>query len=198
MGRDPRVIDATFPYHVNSEGNNGGAIVFDWPDVENYMDELDRVATAYRWEVWSWCLMTTHHHLVVRAPEGAVSAGMQVLNGNHSRRTNRRHGWSGHLFENRFFSKVVDSDAYAVRANVYVVRNPVEAGVCETPADWLPCSYRATVGLDPAPPWLAVDALLALFGRDRERAVQHYIEYVHSGHGLVSDTIQATERVATG
>src|SRR5216683_4671394 len=119
---------------------------------------------------------------------------MQELNGNHSRRTNHRHERSGHLVENRFFSVVVDSDAYAVSSIVYVVRNPVEAGLCETPADWPACSYRATVGLESAPRWLAVDAVLGLFGRDRERAVRAYRDNVHSGRLPVSDTIEAVAR----
>ena len=194
MGRELRAIDPDFPYHVISRGNNRGPIVFDAVDVELFIAELGRVATKYGWEVWSWCLMTNHFHVVARTPEGALSAGMQELNGNHSRRTNHRHGRNGHLVENRFFSVAVDSDAYAVTSNVYVVRNPVKAGLCKTPADWSACSYRATVGFEPAPRWLAVDAVLGLFGRDRDRAARAYRDYVHSGQVPVSDTIERLSR----
>ena len=194
MGRELRAIDPDFPYHVISRGNNSGPIVFDAVDVELFIAELGRVATKHDWEVWSWCLMTNHFHVVARTPEGALSLGMQELNGNHSRRTNHRHGRSGHLVENRFFSVAVDSDAYAVSSNIYVVRNPVKAGLCKTPGDWSACSYRATAGLEPAPRWLSVDAVLDLFGRDRERAVRAYRDYVHSGHLPVSDTIEKLSR----
>jgi putative transposase len=194
MGCELRVIDPDFPYHTVAKGNNGASIVFDGIDVASFVAELGRVARKYRWEVWSWCLMTNHFHVVTRTPDTALSAGMQELNGNHSRRTNHRHGRSGHLFQNRFFSVIVDSDAYAVSSNVYVVRNPVKAGLCKTPADWPACSYRATVGLDPAPPWLAADSVLALFGRDKKGAVRAYTSYVHSGHLPVSDTIEEVSR----
>jgi REP element-mobilizing transposase RayT len=194
MGRELRAIEPDFPYHVISRGNNSGPIVFDAVDVELFIAELGRVATKYDWEVWSWCLMTNHFHVVARTPEGALSLGMQELNGNHGRRTNHRHSRSGHLVENRFFSVAVDSDAYAVSSNIYVVRNPVKAGLCMTPADWSACSYRATVGLEPAPRWLAVDAVLGLFGKDRERAVRAYRDYVHSGQLPVSDTIEQLSR----
>ena len=194
MGRELRVIDPHLPYHVITRGNNGGALVYDLVDIHLFVDELGRVATKHHWEVWAWCLMTTHFHIVARTPEGALSCGMQELNGNHSRRTNRRHDRSGHLVQNRFFSVAVDSDAYAVSSVVYVVRNPVKAGLCETPAAWPACSYRATAGLEPAPRWLAVDAVLALFGKDRERAVRAYCDYVHSGHLPVSDTIERLSR----
>lgn len=194
MGRELREIDPDFPYHVVSKGNNGAPIVFDAVDVEFFIAELGRVATKYDWEVWAWCLMTNHFHVVARTQDSALSLGMQELNGNHSRRTNHRHERSGHLLQNRFFSVVVDSDAYAVTSVAYVVWNPVKARLCKSPADWPACSYRATVGLESAPRWLAVDAVLGLFGRDREGAIRAYRNSVHSGRFPVSDTIEAVER----
>jgi REP element-mobilizing transposase RayT len=194
VGRETRAIDPDLPYHVITRGNNGGSLVYDRLDVELFIHDLGHVAAKYGWEVWAWCLMTNHFHLVAKTLEGALSRGMQELNGNHSRRTNRRHGRTGHLVQNRFFSVAVDSDAYAVSSVVYVVRNPVNAGLCKTPASWPACSYRATAGLEPAPRWLAVDAVLAMFGKDKERAARAYRDYVHSGHLPVSDTIEELSR----
>ena len=194
MGRELRVIDPDFPYHVITKGNNDEALVYDARDAEHFVQGLGQVATRYDWEVWSWCLMTNHVHLVVRTRENSLSRGMRELNGNHSKRVNRRHGRSGHLLRNRFFSVAVDSDAYAVSSNIYVVKNPVKAGLCRTPAEWPWCSYRATVGLEQPPAWLAVGAVLGLFGRDRKKATREYMDYVHSGHLPVSDTIERVSR----
>jgi putative transposase len=195
MGRELRVFDPVLPYHAISRGNNGGPIVFDRLDVDLFVAELGRVAARYRLEVWAWCLMTNHFHVVFRAPEGGLSEAMQALNGNHGRRTNRRHGRTGHLVQNRFFSVALESDAHVVGAVVYVVRNPVTAGLAETAAGWPASSYRATAGLEPAPAWLAVSAVRALFGNDAERAVRAYRDIVHRGHLPVSDTIEAISRL---
>jgi hypothetical protein len=127
--------------------------------------------------------MATHHHVVVRTPEGGFSRGFQLLNGNHSRRTNRRHRREAHLFKNRPFVVEVDSDAYLVTAILYVVRNPVEAGICTRAAQWPYSSYRATVGLAEPPPWLNVAALHELFGGAAE-----FERLVQDGHLPVSDT----------
>lgn len=191
VGRDLRVIDPTFPYHLISRGNNGGQIVFDRLDVDLFVTELGRVATKHRFEVWAWCLMTNHYHLVLRAPYGGLSEGMQALNGNHGRRMNGRHGRTGHLVQNRYFSVPLEADAHAVTAVVYVVNNPVKAGLSQTAAEWPASSYRATAGLESAPAWLAVEAVRALFGRDSERAIRAYRDIVHRGHLPVSDTIEA-------
>ena len=105
------------------------------------------------------------------------------MNGNHARRTNRRHEREAHLFKNRPFAKQVNSDAYLVTAILYVVRNPVEAGICTLASQWPYSSYRATVGLAEPPPWLNVAALHELFGSAAE-----FARLVQDGHLPVSDT----------
>jgi len=74
------------------------------------------------------------------------------------------------------------------RAILYVVRNPVTAGLCEHAGLWPDSSYRATVGLERAPRWLVVDQVLSLFGSSRESARAEFKRLVQSGQLLVSDT----------
>jgi len=119
------ILDPDGIYHVTSRGNNRGLITFDRTDCAGLREELGAAATKYRWEVFAWCLMPNHHHVVLRAPEGAISSGYQEINGIHARRTNRRHGRVGHLFQNRFYCGEIASDAHLISAILYVVRNPV-------------------------------------------------------------------------
>jgi putative transposase len=195
VGRNRRAQDKETVFHVVTRGNNGERIVQDTLDREMFRAELHRVAVKYHWEVWAWCLMSNHFHLVVRTPQLGLSEGMQELNGNHARRMNRRHRRTGHLVQNRFFGIELETEAHAFAAVAYVARNPLKAGLCATAAAWPDSSYRATVGLEPAPPWLAVADVLELFGRDRRRAVAEYRDIVHSGHLPVSDTIEEVSRL---
>jgi putative transposase len=183
VGRDRRIIDPDSIYHVISTGSDRGPIAWDDRDFESLFQDLAKAAVRHAWEVFAWCAMTTHHHVVVRTPQGGFSRGFQLLNGNHARRTNRRHRREAHLFKNRPFAVEVDSDAYLVAAILYVVRNPVEAGVCRHASQWPYSSYRATVGLAEPPPWLNVEALHELFGGAAE-----FARLVHDGHLPVSDT----------
>jgi hypothetical protein len=114
------------------------------------------------------------------------------MNGTHSRRTNRRYGLTDHLFRNRPLARRISSDAHLVGAIVYVVRNPVKAGLCRTAGEWPYSSYRATVGSAPAPPWLAVDEIHAFFGSTRAEARTEFARLVHERHLPVSDTEAAT------
>src|SRR4051794_37115979 len=188
MGRALRIVDPQSIYHLLTRGCNRGRIFWDLQDGETYLRELSGAATWYRWEVFAWCLMPNHHHVVLRAPELGLSEGFKALNGNYSRRTNYRYGRCDHLLRNRFAWKRITGDAHFLNVVLYVVRNPIEAGLCVRAELWPFSSYRATAGLEPAQPWLAVDRVLRLFGRTREEARLEFADTVHSGRLSVSDT----------
>ena len=188
MGRDQRGIDAESIYHVSCRGSNRGSIVWDDHDCESFRQELFRVATTFEWQVYAWCLMPNHHHVVLSTDEERFSDGFQQLNGNHSRRTNRRHGRTDHLFRNRPRAKELAGTAHLITAIAYVLRNPVDAGIVEHAAMWPWSSYGATVDREPAPSWLLVDEVLELFGKDTPSARRALERLVHFEHLLVSDT----------
>ena len=194
MATPIRLLDPASIHHVVSRGNNGGWIVRDAIDRAAYRMRFDIVASAYNWEVFAWCLMTTHDHTVLRAPEGCISAGMQALHSRHAVGVNRRHGRLGHLYENRFFAVELADDSHFVAATAYVNRNPVAAFAVEKAEDWRDSSYRATIGLDRAPAWLAVEFVLGVFGRTSERGRAELAERVRSGRVPASEALEEARR----
>jgi REP-associated tyrosine transposase len=188
VGRDPRTIDPDSIYHTVTRGNNRQPIVWNDGDRRLFVREFDKVARRFDWAVYAWCLMTNHHHVVLRTNEPAFSRGFQQLNGNHSRRMNRLYGRSDHLFRNRPTAVQIETLAHLVGALAYVVRNPIAADVCDRADEYIWSSYRATMGLDPAPPWLCVDDVLRLFGTTVAAARAAFDELVHRGRLPVSDT----------
>lgn len=181
-------------FHVISRGNNRGWIVRDAIDRAAFRMRLHETATDYRWQVFAWCLMTTHQHFVLRASDGCISRGMQELNSRHAVATNRRHGRRGHLYENRFFSVEVATDAHFIAATAYVNRNPLAAYAVERAEDWRDSSYRATLGLDQAPAWLDVDFVLSMFGRTRKRGREELGARVRSGRVPASEALEEVRR----
>jgi putative transposase len=188
MGYGLRAIDRAEAYHVFCRGNNRGQIVWDRQDCISFRNELHRVAAKFDWAVYAWCLMPNHHHVILHSTQEQFSAGFQQLNRRHAQRTNRRHGRLDHLFRHRPRTVQIESVAHLLGAIAYVVRNPVEAGLVEHAAAWEWSSYRATVGMTPAPRWLLVEETLALLGRDSEKAAAAFEQAVHSGHLPVSNT----------
>ncbi|MSQ18781.1 MAG: hypothetical protein EXR39_04300 [Betaproteobacteria bacterium] len=75
----------------------------------------------------------------------------------------------------------MDSDAYLLELARYVVLNPVRAGMVKRATDWVWSSYRASLGIAPAEPFLAVDGLLAQFAKRLNVARNRYAQFVAEG-----------------
>ena len=178
-------------YHLTARGNNREPIYLDDTDCRTFMSMLARVAEKYRWIVLAYCLMRNHYHLIVQIPFGGLSRGIDELNGGYARRTNRRHGRTGHLFGRRFHSTLIEGDTHLLEACRYVVLNPVRAGLCAEPEAWPWSSYRTCAGLDFPSPFLALDELLRLFGESPRQASASYCQFVSAALAPVAAT--ATE-----
>ncbi len=87
-------------------------------------------------EVWAYCLMPNHVHLVaVPSTEQALRRGIAEAHRRYSRRINFREGWRGHLWQGRFASFPMDDD-HLYLATPYVELNPVRAGLANVPDGW--------------------------------------------------------------
>lgn len=145
------------------------------------MGLFDRAVTRRGWLCHAYCLMDNHYHLVVETPQPNISAGMHELNLGYAKSFNRRHDFNGHVFENRFYGSLAESDSHFLELARYVVLNPVRAGVCETASEWRWSSYRATVGLEVAPRFLTTKRVLSHFGNEVGAARVAYAEFVRDG-----------------
>lgn len=179
-----RPIRIEFPdalYHVTARGDRREAIFEDDQDRQTFLLILEKTVTQFNWLCYAWCLMDNHYHLLIQTPDGNLSKGMRQLNGVATQTSNRRHHRVGHLFQGRFKAILVDHDAYLLELSRYIVLNPVRAGMVKAPANWAWSSYRASAGLAPAAPWLAVDGVLSQFAKRRSLAQQRYAQFVHEG-----------------
>src|SRR3990170_2861920 len=130
------------------------------------------------WDVLAYCLMPNHVHYVVDARTEQLSLGMHRLNGLYAQRFNRVHGYRGHLFQGRFHAKVIRDEAHLAGSIRYTVLNPVRAGLCARPENWRWSSYRATLGLEPARPFLNVERVLSPFGPTENAARRSFHDFV--------------------
>ncbi len=186
MSRPVRIEFPDALYHVTSRGDRREDIFEDDQDRQMFLSILEQVVQQFNWLCHAWCLMDNHYHLLVQTPDGNLSKGMRQLNGVYTQASNRRHQRVGHLFQGRFKAILVDSDAYLLELTRYVVLNPVRANMVKNPQDWIWSSYRASTGLESAPPWLQVDALLVQFATRRSLAQQRYAQFVAEGIDVIS------------
>jgi putative transposase len=119
-----------------------------------YRDEDDRLvflgllATAteeFEWTCHAFCLMTNHYHLVLDATRENLSDGFQVLNGFYAQGFNGKYERWGHVFGERFWCRSVAEDELESTC-LYVMANPVRAGLCERVSDWPWSACRYDLG----------------------------------------------------
>jgi REP-associated tyrosine transposase len=181
MPRPPRNELAGGIFHVTARGNRQAPVFADDLDRTHFLSFLDEIVRRFRWKCFAYCLMTNHVHLVVETPEPNLGEGMCRLNGRHAQLFNKRWDLTGHVFQGRFRSDLVESDVHLLELFRYVVLNPVRAGACSSPADWPWSSYAATVGTVASPRFLSLDRLSSYFGRSRAQAAREFELFVRDG-----------------
>ncbi|WP_297823809.1 addiction module toxin RelE [uncultured Paraglaciecola sp.] len=104
---------------------------------------------------------------------------------------NRKHHRVGHLFQGRYKATLVDKDACLLELCRCIVLNPVRANMVSSPDEWPRSSWHCMLGNVESPVWLSTDILLVQFAKNRQDAIQCYIDFVKSGVGkTIWDTLQ--------
>ncbi|MGH6890029.1 MAG: transposase [Rhizomicrobium sp.] len=127
MARLPRIVVPGCPHHVTARGNRREPIFFEDGDQDIYCDVLAEQMRKAQVEVWAYCLMPNHVHLIL-CPDDATGLA-RALGAAHKRWANFINGrgrWRGHLFDGRFASVAMD-DAHLIACLRYVALNPVRA-----------------------------------------------------------------------
>jgi putative transposase len=158
-------------YHVTRRSAGPIAMFRDDFDRTNFCNLLGGVAKKFSWICHSFCLMTTHYHLLVSVEQDALQPGMHALNGPYAQAFNLRHGRNGHLRGSPYGARLISDDDDLLGVVRYIALNPVRGGLCEHPADWVWSSYPATAGYDSDRfPFVASELVLRCLHDDETRA----------------------------
>jgi putative transposase len=151
MPRIARTVFAGIPHHITQRGNRRGPVFFTDDDRVRYLGWLASYCRKHQVDILAYCLMANHVHLVaVPAQENSLECALKPLHMRHAQAINRRYGWSGHLWQGRFFSSPLDQ-AHLVAAVRYVERNPVRAGIVRRAEAYPWSSAAAHCGLADGP-----------------------------------------------
>lgn len=138
-----RVVVPGVPHHVTQRGNRRQKTFFEDTDYARYKDLLAEGCKRAGVEVWAYCLMPNHVHLIlVPGDEDGLRAALAEAHRRYTRMINERMGWTGYLWQGRFASVAMD-DGHLMRCARYVEQNPVRARLVERARDWRWSSARA-------------------------------------------------------
>jgi len=138
-----RVVVPGVPHHVTQRGNRRQTTFFEEGDYQTYKSLLAEWCLSSGVEVWAYCLMPNHVHLiVVPSTERALRAAIGEAHRRYTVMVNAREGWKGCLWQGRFFSFPM-APGHLFNGARYVELNPVRAGLVKRPEDWRHSSARA-------------------------------------------------------
>jgi putative transposase len=146
MPRLPRYVFPDYAiFHVTARGAGKIPIYVDDSDRRWFLVLLADSVRKFGWTCHAFCLMTNHYHLVIEAFREDMSDGLQRVNALYAQTFNGRHKRWGHLFGERFWCRPVDEDNLETTC-LYVMGNPVRAGLCEDRSNWPWSACRYDLG----------------------------------------------------
>lgn len=174
MARMARVVAVGEPHHVIQRGNRRQNVFFKDEDKQEYLNILKLQSKLFDLEVWAYCLMDNHVHLiVVPRQEDSLTKAIGETHQLYTRMINFRERWRGYLWQGRFKSVPLD-EKYLYAAVRYVERNPVRAKIVKKAEDYLWSSAKVHV-------YNEKDSLLSKFHLIEE--IDNWSEYLKGQEG---------------
>ena len=164
MARLARVVLPGYPHHITQRGNRRQDVFFEESDYEFYLELLKEWCAKEGIEIWGYCLMTNHVHLIVMPKEKSnLGKAIGEVHRRYTRMINLRENWKGYLWQGRFASYPMD-ESWLLKAVVYIELNPVKAGMVKNAWDYRWSSVHAHLAGRDSGGIIKTDKLLSLVG----------------------------------
>lgn len=200
----PRVRREKCPnsiYHVIVRGNNREDIFKDYADRIAYLKRLKRYKEKFKVEIYAYCMMTNHVHLLVHDKGEDISKFMQGLSLSYAIHFNKKYDRCGHVFQGRFTSVMVRSDEYFIHVSKYIHLNPVKANIVEEAIQYNWSSFKAYMEQRDAEEIVSTERILKYFSDEYSEAKRLYLTYIHNnedaGELEVATTLEQSYEIQT-
>jgi REP element-mobilizing transposase RayT len=160
-----------------------------------FLDLIGDFSERFEIDMFAYVLMDNHFHLLLRTRQANLPKAMQWLGTTYTRKFNNRHDRSGHLFQGRYKSILVENDQYLLHLSCYIHRNPIRAGIISRLADYPWSSYLSYGYARKTPKWLDTSLILNLMTNSR---TDPHLEYREKVQQYSDETKNIWEDVENG
>lgn len=187
MARPLRISYAGACYHIISRGNRREDVFFQDADYELFLKKLFYYSKIYEVEIHSYCLMTNHFHLQLKTNLANISSFMRSFLTSFTILMNRRYNKSGHIFQGRYKSQLIESELYKNKLSRYIHLNPIKTASMKDKSvseckqiihDYKWSSFRNYIGIENNK-LLNKNHILSSWGG--EEKVRNYRKYIEQG-----------------
>ncbi len=178
MPRKPRLLTEAGVYHIVTRGNNRQTLFRETTDYEFFLSLLLRVKEEHLFDIYHYCLMRNHVHLLMRFYDAeSLRKVMQRVNLRYAKYYRKKYKYCGHVFQDRFKSFAIEKDAYLLECGRYIERNPLKARIVEVLIDypWVSYGYYA---YGRGNEWVSRNPLYEELGRNERQRQLKYREYL--------------------
>lgn len=138
-----RISSSTGFYHVMSRGNNRGEILKKKVDKRKLLKAMGESIANQDIQIYAYCIMNNHYHILIKAPTlEDLGNVMQRINSYYAHYYKMKYGHEGHVFQDRFLSKPLNTISYIANVVRYVHLNPIKAGLVSEIKEYEFSSYR--------------------------------------------------------
>ena len=174
MARPLRIEYPGAYYHVMNRGQSRRNIFLEDQGRQSFLDLLADIVRLWGVEIFAYCLMDNHYHLLLSTPTGALSRPMRHLDGIYTQRFNRVHRRDGPLFRGRYKAILVDAEEYFLSVVRYIHKNPLACGVVSDIDRYRWSSHWGYSNKKQCPEWLDTGSVLSRLG-----GLKEYQRFMH-------------------
>ena len=146
MPRIARGLRDGFVFHVINRGNGRQQVFHKDGDFNAFVRLIGEALESFDVKLFAYCLMPNHFHFLLQPTRAEdLSRLMQWLLTAHVRRYHQHYGTSGHVWQGRYKSFIVQDDEHLLTVVRYVEGNPVRSDLADTASNWLWSSHRERV-----------------------------------------------------
>jgi len=175
LSRLPRRRSCTGIYHIMLRGINKQSIFHEDQDRVKFLSTLDRYKQVSNYQLFGYCLMTNHIHLLIKENDEPVSNVIKRISSSYVFWYNQKYNRTGHLFQERYRSEVVDNESYLLTVLRYIHQNPVKAGLCKNLQNYRWSSYNDYLKKSEL---TDTEYVKSLFSENKEQSEKIYCEFM--------------------
>ena len=173
-------------YHVTARGNHRDDIFKDKYDFLHYLTLMNEAVDYYicdKYEIISYCLMNNHVHILIKTGEKALGQFIGRISSKYAKYYNKKYNCIGHLFQDRYFSELIEKDSQMLETSRYIHLNPVRAKMVEKPECYEWSSYSMYIG-NQKENLICSEGLLSYFNNKNRELYKRFVESAISTPGV--------------
>ncbi|WBW97853.1 transposase [Oceanirhabdus sp. W0125-5] len=192
MPRGARIKDEKFIYHIMCRSISEVKLFRKDEDKDRYLKIIKKYQQKFMFKVYDYCLMGNHVHLIIDSNGADISKIMHSINLSYVLFYNKRYKRHGHLFQERFKSKVIVDNRYLKTLSKYIHQNPMEyKKYKECPEEYPYSALGVYMGLRKDEYEILEEKyVLSFYGKTLDEARKNHINCVRGYEGEEDSKIQ--------